>query len=52
MILVDRTSNGRPGVLESKNSLDIVSNQFLPSVLISFVTIQKQYAFETNLSRN
>ena len=33
MILVDRTSNGRLGLLqvESKDPLDIVSDQFLPA---------------------
>jgi hypothetical protein len=53
MILVDRTSNGRPGVIESKDSLHVVSNQFLPAFLkFSLCCNQEWCTKPTDLSRH
>ena len=51
MILVDRTSNGRPGILESKNTLDIVSDQFLIPAFLSY-NQGKKCTKPTDLSGN
>jgi hypothetical protein len=47
---VKRTSstNGRLGLLESKNSLDVVSNQFLSKFLSCVIIISKTTDFARN----